>query len=151
TLALPGNFLVSEAVRGEGAVLRDDAGERFMPAVHPDAELAPRDVVARAVAAQMLRTGAPVYLDATALGEDFLRRRFPSIDAAVRAPGWTGLASRCRSPRRRTTGWVGWPPTCGGAPRCPDCWLSVRWPAPGCTARTGWRRTRCSKVRCSGT
>lgn len=87
TLALPGNFLLSEAVRGEGAVLRDAAGERFMPGVHPDAELAPRDVVARAVAAQMLSTGAPVYLDATALGEAFLRRRFPSIDAAVRAAG----------------------------------------------------------------
>ncbi|WP_147919348.1 L-aspartate oxidase [Ruania zhangjianzhongii] len=87
TLALPGNFLVSEAVRGEGAVLRDVTGQRFMLGVHPDAELAPRDVVARAVAAQMLSTGAPVTLDATALGEDFLRRRFPSIDAAVRAAG----------------------------------------------------------------
>ena len=87
TLALPGSFLVSEAVRGEGAVLRDVTGERFMLGVHPDAELAPRDVVARAVAGQMLTTGAPVTLDATALGEDFLRRRFPSIDAAVRAAG----------------------------------------------------------------
>ena len=87
TLALPGNFLVSEAVRGEGAVLRDGTGERFMLAVHPDAELAPRDVVARAVAAQMLATGAPVYLDATALGVEFLARRFPSIDAAVRDAG----------------------------------------------------------------
>lgn len=87
TLALPGNFLVSEAVRGEGAVLRDVTGARFMCGVHPDAELAPRDVVARAVAAQMLATGAPVTLDATALGEEFLRARFPSIDAAVRAAG----------------------------------------------------------------
>src|SRR5699024_9832344 len=76
-----------EAVRGEGAVLRDVTGQRFMLGVHPDAELAPRDVVARAVAGQMLTTGAPVTLDATALGEDFLRRRFPSIDAAVRAAG----------------------------------------------------------------
>lgn len=87
TLALPGNFLVSEAVRGEGAVLRDVTGERFMCDVHSGAELAPRDVVARAVAAQMLATGAPVALDATALGEEFLRTRFPSIDAAVRAAG----------------------------------------------------------------
>ena len=87
TLALPGNFLVSEAVRGEGAVLRDVTGQRFMTEVHPDAELAPRDVVARAVAAQLRRTGAPVTLDATALGEEYLRRRFPSIDAAVRAAG----------------------------------------------------------------
>ncbi|WP_154795383.1 L-aspartate oxidase [Occultella kanbiaonis] len=87
TLALPGNFLVSEAVRGEGAVLRDADGERFMLAVHPDAELAPRDVVARAVADRMAATGAPVYLDATALGADVLAHRFPSIDAAVRAAG----------------------------------------------------------------
>ncbi|CAM3716677.1 L-aspartate oxidase [Occultella aeris] len=87
TLALPGNFLVSEAVRGEGAVLRDADGERFMLAVHPDAELAPRDVVARAVADRMAATGAPVYLDATAFGADVLAHRFPSIDAAVRAAG----------------------------------------------------------------
>ena len=87
TLALPGNFLVSEAVRGEGAVLRDVTGARFMTEVHPDAELAPRDVVARGVAGQMLATGAPVTLDATALGEEFLRRRFPRIDSAIRAAG----------------------------------------------------------------
>ncbi|QOR71670.1 L-aspartate oxidase [Ruania alkalisoli] len=86
TLALPGNFLVSEAVRGEGAVLRDSAGSRFMIGVHPDAELAPRDVVARAVADRMRETGAPVVLDATRLG-DRLAGRFPSIDAAVRSAG----------------------------------------------------------------
>ncbi|UFU03816.1 L-aspartate oxidase [Ruania suaedae] len=86
TLALPGNFLISEAVRGEGAVLRDHTGERFMLAVHPDAELAPRDVVARGVADRMRETGAPVFLDATAFG-DRLATRFPSIDAAVRAAG----------------------------------------------------------------
>ncbi len=86
TLALPGNFLVSEAVRGEGAVLRDSAGSRFMIGVHPDAELAPRDVVARGVADRMRETGAPVVLDATRLG-DRLARRFPSIDAAVRSAG----------------------------------------------------------------
>ncbi|SEE95990.1 L-aspartate oxidase [Ruania alba] len=87
TLALPGNFLVSEAVRGEGAVLRDAAGERFMIGVHPDAELAPRDVVARAVADRMRSTGAPVSLDATALGATRLAERFPSIDTAARAAG----------------------------------------------------------------
>lgn len=87
TLARPGNFLVSEAVRGEGAVLRNAAGERFMTHVE-GAELAPRDVVARAVFAEMARQGgAPVTLDATALGADFLAERFPGIDAAVRAAG----------------------------------------------------------------
>ncbi|MVA75096.1 L-aspartate oxidase [Auraticoccus sp. F435] len=87
-LATPGSFLVSEAVRGEGAVLRDAHGRRFMLDVHPDAELAPRDVVARGIAEQMARQpGRPVVLDATALGEDFLATRFPTIDAACRRQG----------------------------------------------------------------
>lgn len=81
-------FLVSEAVRGEGAVLRNAKGERFMLDAHPDAELAPRDVVARAIAVEMAaQDGLPVVLDATALGADFLARRFPTIDAACRAAG----------------------------------------------------------------
>ncbi len=87
-LAIEGNFLISEAVRGDGAVLRDLDGHRFMQDVHPGAELAPRDVVSRGIAAQMLKQqGKPVLLDATALGEDFLRERFPTIDAACRAHG----------------------------------------------------------------
>lgn len=93
-------FLISEAVRGEGAVLRDEQGRRFMLEVHPDAELAPRDVVARAIAAVMEEQhGRPVLLDATGLGQTgtgparkqtatFLARRFPTIDAAVRARGF---------------------------------------------------------------
>ncbi|MET0932899.1 MAG: L-aspartate oxidase [Mycetocola sp.] len=81
-------FLVSEAVRGEGAVLRNAAGERFLPAIHPDAELAPRDVVARGIAAEMAAQGGlPVVLDATMLGASFLANRFPVIDRAVRASG----------------------------------------------------------------
>ena len=89
SLDAPGNFLVSEAVRGEGAVLIDADGQRFMQDVHPDAELAPRDVVARGIAAQMARQpGVPVRLDATALGGEFLARRFPNIDAACRAQGY---------------------------------------------------------------
>lgn len=89
SLDAPGNFLVSEAVRGEGAVLVDREGERFMVGIHPDAELAPRDVVARAIAAQMAeQPGVPVRLDATALGVEFLSRRFPNIDAACRAQGF---------------------------------------------------------------
>lgn len=87
-LAGPGTFLVSEAVRGEGAVLLDKQGRRFMQALHPDAELAPRDVVARGIAMQMAAQGGdPVLLDATKLGAEFLARRFPSIDAACRSRG----------------------------------------------------------------
>ena len=81
-LALPGEvpFLVSEAVRGEGAYLRDAAGERFMTAVHPLAELAPRDVVARAIHHQMaLDDRDHVDLDLRHLGPEEMRERFPTI------------------------------------------------------------------------
>ena len=72
--------LVSEAVRGEGALLLDTDGVRFMPAAHPMAELAPRDVVAHAMVRQMAATGADhVLLDARHLGADFLHKRFPTI------------------------------------------------------------------------
>ena len=72
--------LVSEAVRGEGAVLLDTDGVRFMPQLHPLAELAPRDVVAQAIVARARETDADhVWLDARHLGDDFLRGRFPTI------------------------------------------------------------------------
>ncbi|WJS89717.1 L-aspartate oxidase [Microbacterium testaceum] len=81
-------FLVSEAVRGEGAVLIDDAGRRFVFDSHPDGELAPRDVVARANARAMAAQGGrPVRLDATAIGRERLAQRFPTIDAAVHERG----------------------------------------------------------------
>jgi L-aspartate oxidase len=87
-LAVPGSFLISEAVRGEGAVLINAAGERFMTELHPMAELAPRDIVARGIQAQMMAQGGqPVLLDATGLGETFLSERFPSISAACRSYG----------------------------------------------------------------
>lgn len=87
-LAVPGNFLISEAVRGDGAVLLDANGHRFMTGIDPRAELAPRDVVARGIAAQMAEQGGqPVLLDATRLGAQFLAERFPTIDAACRSRG----------------------------------------------------------------
>jgi L-aspartate oxidase len=85
---LAGGGLVSEAVRGEGATLLDADGHRFMLDVDPRGELAPRDIVARAIARQMrAQGGAPVLLDATMLGREVLQRRFPTIDALVRASG----------------------------------------------------------------
>ncbi len=73
-------FLLSEALRGEGAQLRNLAGERFMERYHPLKELAPRDVVARAIVAEMARTGTPhVLLDLSHREAGFVRQRFPRI------------------------------------------------------------------------
>lgn len=95
----PPALLISEAVRGEGAVLLDSAGFRFMPGYHPEAELAPRDVVSRSIALHLAATGAPadspVFLDARGIeatrGTGYLARRFPTITAATLAAGydWT--------------------------------------------------------------
>ncbi len=73
-------FLITEALRGEGAVLRNHAGEQFLLRYHPDAELATRDVVSRAIHQEMRRTDEPfVYLDATRIPRERLYVRFPSI------------------------------------------------------------------------
>ena len=80
--------LVSEAVRGEGATLIDDAGKRFMVGVHPLAELAPRDVVAKAIMRRMRETGSQhVWLDGREFGEGLWEKRFPTILSSCRAHG----------------------------------------------------------------
>jgi len=81
-LRLPGVpiFLISEAVRGEGALLKNEDGERFMPGYHEKAELAPRDVVARAIVSEMARTRTDhVFLDITHLDATRVTARFPQI------------------------------------------------------------------------
>src|SRR5436190_4662352 len=81
-------FLISEAVRGEGAYLRDKNGVRFMPDEDPRAELAPRDVVAQAIVRCMERTQHPnVYLDLTHLDPKLVMNRFPGIDKVCRGFG----------------------------------------------------------------
>jgi len=81
------SFLISEAVRGEGAVLRNKAGRRFMKEVSGQ-ELAPRDVVARAMYKEMLKEGSEyLYLDITHKGKEFLVNRFPTIYSTCKEIG----------------------------------------------------------------
>lgn len=73
-------FLISEALRGEGAILRNRRGDAFMEHVHPLKDLAPRDIVARAIVREMMKFDIPcVYLDITAQPREFLKNRFPTI------------------------------------------------------------------------
>jgi L-aspartate oxidase len=81
-LCYPGapRFLISEAVRGEGAILRNINGERFMAHYHPQLELAPRDIVARAIVSEMENTKSTfVYIDFTHETEEVVKHRFPTI------------------------------------------------------------------------
>ena len=82
------SFLISEAVRGDGAVLRNGAGERFMPNYHELAELAPRDVVSRSIFKEMKRTGeSHMWLDITHKDRAYLENRFPMIFATCLSYG----------------------------------------------------------------
>jgi L-aspartate oxidase len=80
-------FLLSEALRGEGAWLVNHNGERFMTRYEPAGELASRDLVARAIVREMARTGGPVFLTLQHLDADWLHARFPTIAAACHSAG----------------------------------------------------------------
>jgi len=82
-------FLITEALRGEGAYLRDCEGKRFMLGVHPLAELAPRDIVVREIVKAMKKCGEDhVYLDATHIPAEKLKKRFPMIWAKCKEGGY---------------------------------------------------------------
>jgi L-aspartate oxidase len=80
-------FLLSEALRGEGGQLINAAGERFVQRYDPAGDLAPRDVVARAIVREQIATGAPVYLSMAHADRDYVRKRFPTIAQACRGVG----------------------------------------------------------------
>jgi L-aspartate oxidase len=80
-------FLLSEALRGEGARLLNEAGERFVQRYEPAGDLASRDLVSRAIVREAERTGAPIYLSLAHLDADFVRERFPTIAQACAQAG----------------------------------------------------------------
>jgi L-aspartate oxidase len=88
-LNMPGapRFLISEAIRGEGARLVNAAGEPFMNRYHPDGDLAPRDVVARSIARESIETGGPIFLSLSHLPGPRIRERFPTIADMCRQVG----------------------------------------------------------------
>ena len=78
------NFLISEALRGDGGILRNQAGERFMERYDERLELAPRDIVARSIDAELKKRGEDcAFLDMTHLSKEELQFKFPNIYAAV--------------------------------------------------------------------
>ena len=142
-------FLLSEALRGEGARLLNEAGERFMERYDPAGDLAPRDRVARSIELESRRTGRadlPLAPDA----RPGLRARALSSDspppAARRASTWRAIEFRSGLPR--TTSWAACRPISMAAPRSADCSRRAKWPVPAFTAPTVLPATRCSRGWC---
>ncbi len=136
--------LVTEALRGAGAVLRDLDGTPLMAGHDPRGDLAPRDVVAARMA-QAIAAGdaGHVWLDATgARAPDLVEHGFPTVTAACRKHGIDPVTELIPVAPVRTTRAAGsWPAWTGG-PRWPACTRRARPPRPACRGPTGWRPTR---------
>ena len=135
--------LISEAVRGEGAYLVDRNGRRFMDEYHQMGELAPRDVVSRAILDHMAKTASTnVFLDVRHLGAATFAHRFPQIDRQCRSFGIDPGSDLI--PVHPAAHYM------IGGPRLAGCWPAERPPAPVCTGPTAWRPTASPRRWSSG-
>ena len=140
-------FLLSEALRGEGARLRNAAGETFMHRYHALEELAPRDVVSRSIIQEMDRTGTDrVYLDLTHRDRAFIENRFPRIYQTCRRYGLDLATSPARCVPRRIMRWAAYGRIWRGRHRSPGSTPRAKWPGPACTEPIAWPATLCSKA-----
>ena len=145
-------FLLSEALRGEGARLRNAAGERFMERYHPLGELAPRDVVSRAIVAEMERAALVARVSRSHAPRAGLRRARVFRASTRRACGMASISRRRPAPVAPAAHYA-----MGGVRTDLDgrtepaaaCSRRARWPAPASTAPTGWPAIRCWKAWCS--
>ena len=151
-------FLISEALRGEGARLVNERGEPFLIRHHPDGDLAPRDVVARSIAREAEQTGGAVFLTLAHLDPSFVHTRFPTITEMCRRLGLD--LARDPIPVGPAAHYImgGSKPTNGEGPRSPDYLRQERllvqasmgpidWPATRCSR--GWSSVRARRLRCS--
>lgn len=140
--------LITEALRGAGARLRDGAGRLLMADAHPLGDLAPRDIVARRVWQARYDTGA-VTLDARALAID-CPRAFPTVLSACLQHGIDPAGCRFRSPQPHISTWADCARTTSAAPASTGYMPWARLPAAASTVATGWPAIRCWSAWCLG-